>query len=166
MPRIALYPGSFDPVTNGHLDVVHHAVALCDRLIVTIGIHPGKAPLFATEERLLMVREVFEPIAAKAGCTFDCTTHDNLTVTAARQHGATIMIRGLRDGTDLDYEMQIAGMNEAMAPEVHTVFVPASAPVRPITATLVRQIALMGGDVSPFVPPQVAARLKTKLARP
>ncbi len=152
MPRIALYPGSFDPVTNGHLDVVRHAVVLCDRLIVAIGVHPGKKPLFSTEERLEMVRSVFEPVAAKAGCAFDCTTYDDLTITAAQKAGATIMIRGLRDGTDLDYEMQIAGMNETMAPGVHTVFVPASPGVRPITATLVRQIAGMGGDVSAFVP--------------
>ncbi|MGZ3283346.1 MAG: pantetheine-phosphate adenylyltransferase [Xanthobacteraceae bacterium] len=162
MARIALYPGSFDPVTNGHLDVFSHAVGLCDRLIVAIGVHPGKKPLFTVEERFKMVREVFGPIAAKAGCAFDCTTYDNLTVTAARDAGATIMIRGLRDGTDLDYEMQIAGMNETMAPEVQTVFVPASVAARPITATLVRQIAGMGGDVSAFVPPAVAASLKTK----
>jgi pantetheine-phosphate adenylyltransferase len=162
MPRIALYPGSFDPVTNGHLDVVRHAVDLCDRLVVAIGVHPGKQPLFSTQERLDMVRAVFEPVASKAGCAFDCTTYDNLTVTAAQQHGATIMVRGLRDGTDLDYEMQIAGMNETMAPEVHTVFVPASVSDRPITATLVRQIAAMGGDVSAFVPPAVVASLKTK----
>ena len=164
MPRIALYPGSFDPVTNGHLDVVHHGVGLCDRLIVAIGVHPGKKPLFSVEERLAMVQAVFAPIAGKAGCGFDCTTYDGLTVAAARQHGATIMLRGLRDGTDLDYEMQIAGMNETMAPVVHTVFVPASVAVRPITATLVRQIAAMGGDVSAFVPPSVVASLKTKFA--
>ena len=164
MPRIALYPGSFDPVTNGHLDVVRHAVGLCDRLIVAIGVHPGKKPLFSLEERFTMVREVFEPIAAKAGCAFDCTTYDKLTVTAAQQNGAGIMIRGLRDGTDFDYEMQIAGMNETMAPDVQTVFIPASVAVRPITATLVRQIAAMGGDVSAFVPPQVAASLKAKFA--
>jgi pantetheine-phosphate adenylyltransferase len=153
MPRIALYPGSFDPVTNGHLDVVKHAVGLCDRLIVAIGVHPGKKPLYSTEERLDMVRAVFGPVAAKAGCAFDATT------------GATIMIRGLRDGTDLDYEMQLNGMNETMAPEVQTVFVPASVAVRPITATLVRQIAAMGGDVSAFVPLSVVASLKTKFAR-
>jgi pantetheine-phosphate adenylyltransferase len=164
MPRIALYPGSFDPVTNGHLDVVRHAVSLCDRLIVAIGVHPGKKPLFSVEERLDMARTVFGPIAAGAGCGFDCTTYDNLTVAAARQNGATVVIRGLRDGTDLDYEMQMAGMNETMAPEVHTAFVPASPTVRPITATLVRQIAAMGGDVSAFVPPTVAASLKTKFA--
>jgi pantetheine-phosphate adenylyltransferase len=162
MPRIALYPGSFDPVTNGHLDVVRHAVMLCDRLIVAIGLNSTKKPLFSTDERLDMVRAVFAPVAASTGCAFDCTTYDNLTVTAAQKHGATIMIRGLRDGTDLDFEMQIAGMNETMAPDVHTVFVPASPAVRPITATLVRQIAGMGGDVSPFVPPSVAASFKTK----
>jgi pantetheine-phosphate adenylyltransferase len=164
MPRIALYPGSFDPVTNGHLDVVRHAVGLCDRLVVAIGVHPGKKPLFSTEERLDMVEAIFAPIASAAGCAFDCTTYDNLTVAAARKNGATIMIRGLRDGTDLDYEMQLAGMNQAMAPEVQTVFVPASPGVRPITATLVRQIAAMGGDVSAFVPEAVAASLKTKFA--
>ena len=165
MPRIALYPGSFDPVTNGHLDVVRHAVTLCDKLIVSIGVAPGKKPLFSTEERLEMVKAIFEPVAKSAGCAFDCSTHDNLTVTAAQKAGATIMIRGLRDGTDLDYEMQMAGMNEAMAPRIHTVFLPASPGVRPITATLVRQIAGMGGDVSAFVPPKVAARLKRKFAK-
>ena len=164
MPRIALYPGSFDPVTHGHLDVVKHAVGLCDRLIVAIGVHASKKPLFSTEERLQIARGVFAPIAAAAGCAFDCTTYDNLTVTAAQKAGATIMIRGLRDGTDLDYEMQISGMNETMAPDVHTVFIPASVAVRPITATLVRQIAQMGGDVSAFVPQLVAAHLKAKFA--
>jgi pantetheine-phosphate adenylyltransferase len=164
MPRIALYPGSFDPVTNGHLDVVRHAVGLCDRLVVAIGVHPGKKPLFSTEERLDMVEAIFAPVASAAGCAFDCTTYDNLTVASARKNGAAIMIRGLRDGTDLDYEMQLAGMNQAMAPEVQTVFVPASPGVRPITATLVRQIAAMGGDVSAFVPEAVAASLKNKFA--
>jgi pantetheine-phosphate adenylyltransferase len=164
MPRIALYPGSFDPVTNGHLDVVRHAVGLCDRLVVAIGVHPGKKPLFSVQERLEMVEAIFAPVASAAGCAFDCTTYDNLTVVAAQKNGATIMIRGLRDGTDLDYEMQLAGMNQAMAPEVQTVFVPASPCVRPITATLVRQIAAMGGDVSAFVPEAVAASLKTKFA--
>ena len=164
MPRIALYPGSFDPVTNGHLDVVRHAVGLCDRLVVAIGVHPGKKPLFSVEERLEMLQEVFGPVAAKAGCAFDCITFDDLAVTAAQRVGATILIRGLRDGPDLDYEMQMAGMNETMAPDVHTVFVPASPTVRPITATLVRQIAGMGGDVSNFVPKAVAKRLKTKFA--
>jgi len=164
MSRIALYPGSFHPVTNGHTDVVRQAVHLCDRLIVAIGVHSGKTPLFSADERLKMVRDVFAPIAAKAGCAFDATTYDNLTVTAAHKNGATIMIRGLRDGTDLDYEMQLAGMNETMAADVYTVFVPASVLVRPITATLVRQIAGMGGNFAPFVPASVAAHLRAKFA--
>jgi pantetheine-phosphate adenylyltransferase len=165
MPRIALYPGSFDPVTNGHLDVVRQAVGLCDRLVVAIGVHPGKAPLFSSDERLAMIGEVFEPVAKSAKCEFEAVTYDDLAVAAAKRAKATIFIRGLRDGTDLDYEMQLAGMNETMAPEVRTVFLPASPTVRPITATLVRQIASMGGDVSNFVPKAVAKRLKGKFSR-
>jgi pantetheine-phosphate adenylyltransferase len=165
MSRIGYYPGSFDPVTNGHLDVVRQAVGLCDRLIVAIGINPGKKPLFSVEERLAMINDVFGPVGAKAGCAIEATTYDNLTVTAAQRAGATIMIRGLRDGTDLDYEMQISGMNQTMAPDVQTVFLPASPGVRPITATLVRQIAAMGGNVAPFVPASVAKGLKAKFAK-
>ena len=164
MPRIALYAGSFDPVTNGHLDVVSQAFGLCDRLVVAIGVHPGKTPLFPVDERLAMVREVFEPVAKSARCELECTTFDDLTVTAAKRANATILIRGLRDGTDLDYEMQIAGMNGTMAPQIRTVFLPASPAVRPITATLVRQIASMGGDVSQFVPASIVDRLKAKFA--
>jgi pantetheine-phosphate adenylyltransferase len=165
MPRIALYPGSFDPITNGHLDVVRHAVMLCDRLVVAIGVSPVRTPLFTTEERFALMREAFEPIAKQAGCVLDAMTYDNLTVAAAREVGATLMIRGLRDSTDLNLEMQLAGLNEAMAPEVHTIFVPASPATRPISATIVRQIASMGGDVSTFVPPVVAAGLKAKFGR-
>lgn len=164
MPRIAFYPGSFDPITNGHLDVVRNSVSLCDRLVVAVGVHPGKKPLFSTEERLKMLHDVCGPVAAQAGCTLEAVTYDDLAVSAARKHGATIMIRGLRDGTDLDYEMQLAGMNGAMAPDVQTVFLPASPVVRPITGTLVRQIAAMGGDISAFVPPLVASQLKAKFA--
>jgi len=162
MPRIAFYPGSFDPITNGHLDVVRHAVPLCDKLVVAIGVHPGKKPLFSTEERLKMLLDVCGPVAAQAGCALEATTFDDLSVTAARKAGATIMIRGLRDGTDLDYEMQMAGMNGAMAPAIQTVFVAASPKVRHIAANLVRQIALMGGDASTFVSPAVSQRLKAK----
>ena len=164
MRRIALYAGSFDPVTNGHLDVVRQAAALADRLVIAIGIHPSKAPLFSTEERLAMLEETCGPLVRAAGGELVCTTFGDLVVTAAVREGATLLIRGLRDGTDLDYEMQMAGMNGAMAPDVQTIFLPASPLVRPITATLVRQIALMGGDVSAFVPPAVATRLKAKLA--
>jgi pantetheine-phosphate adenylyltransferase len=162
MPRIAFYAGSFDPVTNGHIDVVRHAARLVDRLILAIGIHPGKAPLFSADERLGMLNETCGPVAKAEGCEIASKTFSGLVVEAARREGATLLIRGLRDGTDLDYEMQMAGMNEAMAPDIGTVFLPASPLVRPITATLVRQIAGMGGNVSAFVPPIVAARLKAK----
>ena len=164
MPRIALYAGSFDPVTNGHLDVVRQAVGLCDRLVLAIGLNPGKTPLFPVEERLAMLTETCGPVAKAAGVELACVTFDDLVVSLAQREKATILIRGLRDGTDFDYEMQMAGMNAAMAPGVQTVFLPASPAVRPITATLVRQIAKMGGDITPFVPVQVAARLKTKFA--
>jgi pantetheine-phosphate adenylyltransferase len=162
MPRVALYAGSFDPVTNGHIDVVRQAVRLADRLVLAIGVHPGKAPLFSAEERLAMLQETCAPLAKQAGCELACVTFDDLVVTAAQRAGAAMLIRGLRDGTDLDYEMQMAGMNGAMAPQIQTVFLPASPAVRPITATLVRQIAGMGGDVSSFVPASVAARLKSR----
>ncbi len=165
MPRIALYAGSFDPVTNGHIDVVRHAARLADRLVLAIGTHPGKAPLFSAEERLAMLEETCGPIAREAKCELACITFADLVVATARKNGATLLIRGLRDGTDLDYEMQMAGMNEAMAPDIQTIFLPASPMVRPITATLVRQIAGMGGDVSSFVPAAVAARLKKKFAK-
>ncbi|HZN28231.1 MAG TPA: pantetheine-phosphate adenylyltransferase [Xanthobacteraceae bacterium] len=164
MPRTALFPGSFDPVTIGHLDLVRQACRLADRLVLAIGTHPGKAPLFGTEERLAMLEETCGPVARQGGCELRCITFADLVVATARREGATLLIRGLRSATDFDYEMEMAGMNGTMAPEVQTVFLPASPLVRPITATLVRQIASMGGDVSQFVPPSVAARLKAKFA--
>jgi pantetheine-phosphate adenylyltransferase len=165
MVRIALYAGSFDPVTNGHLDVVRQAARLADRLVLAIGVHPGKAPLFSADERLAMLQETCAGVAREAKCELACVTFSGLVVDAARKAGATILIRGLRDATDFDYEMQMAGMNATIAPAVQTVFLPASPAARPITATLVRQIAGMGGDVSAFVPAPVAARLKKKFAK-
>jgi len=162
--RTALYAGSFDPVTNGHLDVMRQAMRLADRLVCAIGIHPGKTPLFSVEERAAMLEEVAAPLAKEAGCAFAVATFADLVVTAAQREGAGLLIRGLRDGTDFDYEMQMAGMNGTMAPEVQTVFLPASPGVRPITATLVRQIAGMKGDVGPFVPAPVAARLRKRFS--
>lgn len=165
MPRTALFPGSFDPVTNGHLDLVRQAARLADRLVLAIGTHPGKAPLFDAADRVAMLKETAEPLARAAGCSLSCITFADLVVAAAQREGATLLIRGLRSASDFDYEMEMAGMNAAMAGDLQTVFLPASPAVRPITATLVRQIASMGGDVSPFVPAPVAARLKAKFAR-
>ena len=163
--RRAVCPGSFDPVTNGHLDVIRQACRLVQHLVIAIGVHPGKAPMFTAGERAELLRVTCTPLAEAEDARLEIVAFDDLAVTAARRHGATLFIRGLRDGTDLDYEMQLAGMNGAMAPEVQTVFLPASTGVRPITATLVRQIAAMGGDVSPFVPALVAERLSTRFSR-
>jgi pantetheine-phosphate adenylyltransferase len=164
MPRIAIYPGSFDPVTNGHLDIVARACRLVDRLVVAIGTHAGKTPLFSTEERSAMLTETCRPLAERCGTAFEVGTFDGLVVDAARRFEATLLVRGLRDGTDFDYEMQMAGMNAELDAGLQTVFLPAAPSVRPINATLVRQIAAMGGDVSPFVPDVVVGRLAARFA--
>ncbi|GLR52005.1 pantetheine-phosphate adenylyltransferase [Shinella yambaruensis] len=158
----AFYPGSFDPITNGHIDVLVQALDVAPKVIVAIGIHPGKTPLFSFEERADLIRQsIVEALPARAG-DVSVVSFSNLVVDAAREHGARLLIRGLRDGTDLDYEMQMAGMNRQMAPDVQTVFLPAGVASRPITATLVRQIAAMGGDVSAFVPAPVFTALKAR----
>ena len=162
MTHTGFFSGSFDPMTNGHLDVIDHAAWLCDRLVVGVGSNPNKVGLFTVEERLALIREAAAPILKKAHCRLEVVSFSGLAIEAARKAGATLIFRGLRDSTDFNYEMQMAGMNGAMAPELRTVFLPASSPVRPITATLVRQIAAMGGDASPFAPPNVVAALKAK----
>ncbi|AYD01155.1 pantetheine-phosphate adenylyltransferase [Neorhizobium sp. NCHU2750] len=161
----AFYPGSFDPMTNGHLDVLVQALDVADHVIVAIGVHPGKTPLFSFEERADLIRASLEQVLPEKAARIDVVSFDRLVVDAARANGARLLIRGLRDGTDLDYEMQMAGMNRQMAPDVQTVFLPAGTASRPITATLVRQIAAMGGDVAAFVPGPVLAALKTRFDR-
>jgi pantetheine-phosphate adenylyltransferase len=162
MTRIGFYSGSFDPVTLGHLDVIARAARLVDRLIVGIGIHPGKTPLFTVDDKRRLIEAEAKRLALPAQLAV--VMFAGLTVDAARAHGATAIFRGLRDGTDLDYEMQMAGMNGAMAGDIDTVFLPASPGVRHLTASLVRQIAAMGGDVRPFVSPAVAVELAAKVA--
>lgn len=160
MTRIAYYPGSFDPMTNGHLDVLKQAVALADQIIIAIGVHPGKVPMFSFEERAELIKQATSHMNAN----ISVQSFDNLVVDAAADAGASILVRGVRDGTDLDYEMQMSGMNAAMRPEITTVLLPAAPQTRHITATLVRQIAKMSGDVSPFVPDAVNKALKSKFA--
>ncbi len=160
--KIALYPGSFDPLTNGHVDVLRVALAIADRVVVAIGIHPGKKPLFSFQERADMI-SAFEGVCMwQDAHRISVISFDGLAVDAARAAGATCLLRGLRDGADFDYEMQMAGMNGEMAPDIPTIFIPARPQTRHITATLVRQIALMGGDISPFVPQRVADAMKSK----
>jgi pantetheine-phosphate adenylyltransferase len=158
--RIAIYAGSFDPMTNGHVDVLSAALGMADHVIAAIGIHPGKTPVFSFEQRSLLIRAAMPNVDDR----LSVISFDGLVVEAAAKAGATMIIRGIRDGTDLDYEMQMAGMNAAMAPDIQTVFIPAKPEARFITATLVRQIASMGGDVSSFVPEAVATSLKSKFS--
>jgi pantetheine-phosphate adenylyltransferase len=162
--RTGLYPGSFDPVTFGHVDIVRRAGTLVDRLVIAIGTHHDKHPLFSAGERVALAKEVLQPVADAIGLVLLVTTYDNLTVSAAKTNGASVIIRGLRDAGDFDYEMQMAGMNATLVPEVETVFLASSPGTRHIAASLVRQIAEMGGDVASFVPPVVAAALKKKFA--
>ena len=162
--RVGLYPGSFDPVTYGHVDIVRRAAHLVDKLVIAVGTHHDKHPLFTAEERVKLTSEVLNPVAKEIGLKLEVTTYGNLTVAAAKDARATIVIRGLRDAGDFDYEMQMAGMNQVLAPEIETVFLASSPEARHIAASLVRQIAAMGGDVSSFVPKVVAAALKKKFA--
>ena len=165
MKRIGFTSGSFDPVTLGHMDVIARAARMVDTLVIGIGVHPGKTPLFSPQEKIAMLEAETAGVAKETGCRIEIVTFDNLTVDAAKAAGATTIFRGLRDGTDFDYEMQMAGMNGAMAPGIDTVFLPASPAVRHITGTLVRQIGMMGGNVSEFVSAGVARRLKAKAAK-
>jgi pantetheine-phosphate adenylyltransferase len=165
MKRIGFTSGSFDPVTSGHMDVIARAARMVDSLVIGIGVHPGKTPLFSPQEKIEMLKAETAAVGKETGCRIEIVTFDNLTVDAAKAAGATTIFRGLRDATDFDYEMQMAGMNGAMAPGIDTVFLPASPAVRHITGTLVRQIAMMGGNVSEFVSPGVARRLKAKAAK-
>ena len=133
--RIAIYAGSFDPLTNGHLDVLKGSLVVADTVYVAIGIHPGKKPLFSFEERMDLIKRATAEAFGDDAARIQVVAFEGLVIDAARKHGASILIRGLRDGTDLDYEMQMAGMNGAMAPDLQTVFLPANPAVRTITAT-------------------------------
>lgn len=164
MKATLFFSGSFDPMTNGHLDIVRQSLKIADHMIIGVGVHSSKKGLFSFDERVSLIEKSLEDEDIKAH-SYHITSFDNLVVEAARHHGAQAIVRGLRDGTDLDYEMQMAGMNGAMAPDIPTIFLPASPDTRMITATLVRQIALMGGDISPFVPEAVSLAFQERRAK-
>lgn len=162
MTTIGFYSGSFDPVTRGHTDIIARALSFVDELVIGVGVHHGKVSMFSADERIDMLQAETRALTQDRGRPIRVVTFDNLVVDAARSAGASVIIRGLRDGTDFDYEAQMSGMNGAMAPDVETVFLAASPGVSHIAASLVRQIARMGGDIGTFVSADVAQRLKAK----
>ena len=156
--RTGFYSGSFDPITNGHLDVLRASLFVFDQVVVGVGVHAGKKGMFSFDERLTLINASLKA-AGLDEKRVQIVTFDNLVIDAAAKAGAHVIIRGLRDTTDFAYEMQMAGLNGQMAPDLPTIFLPASPDTRPISATLVRQIAMMGGDVTSFVPAPVADAL-------
>lgn len=160
--RVGLYPGTFDPITLGHTDIVRRAARLVDRLVIAVAINRDKGPMFALEERLEMVREETLELGRAVGCRIDVVPFENLLTQLADEVGAGIVIRGLRGVVDFEYEYQMVGMNTRLNPAVETVFLTAGHEYQFIASRLVREIARMGGEVGDFVPPGVARRLKTR----
>jgi pantetheine-phosphate adenylyltransferase len=159
MKRIGLYPGTFDPVTLGHLDIVKRAVKLVDHLVIGVATGTGKAPLFSLEERVEMWRHEAAAFAAD-GATIDVQSYSNtLQVDFARQLGAAVIIRGLRAVSDFEYEFQMVAMNQRLNPEIETVFLMADPRHQAISSRLVKEIALLGGEVRAFTPPAIAEAL-------
>ena len=157
MSKLAVYAGSFDPVTLGHLDLIERAARLFDSVIVAIGAHPTKSPLFSFDERLLLLEEVVRPITNAKVEKFD-----GLLIQYCKRVGARVIVRGLRAATDFEYELQIAHANADMHPAVDTVFLPTRANYGFISASLVREIASHGGDVGHYAPPNVCDALREK----
>ncbi len=162
--RIGIYPGTFDPMTNGHIDIIRRALTLVDHLVVAIGINVSKTPMLTFEERAALIEAEAGPVAKKLGSKISTASFSGLVVDAADAHGANVIIRGLRGAVDYEYEVQMVGMNRVMNPQVETVFLTASPETQFISSTLVRQIAGMGGDISPFVPKRVEKKVLARLA--
>ncbi len=160
--RTGFYPGSFDPVTFGHLDIIARAARVVDKLVLGVGNHAAKKCLLPAAERITLLQATTKPIAEHSGVKLDFVIFDGLAVDAAHKARANVIIRGLRDATDFDYEVQMGQMNAAMAPEVETIFLAASAATRMIASSLVKQIAAMGGDTSMFLPPESLAAISKK----
>lgn len=162
--RIGLYPGTFDPITNGHMDVIHRAARLLDKLIVGVAVNAGKGPLFTLEERLSMVREEIAALP-EVGDRIEVVGFESLLVHFARDRKATVIIRGLRAVSDFDYEFQMSSMNAKLAPDIETVCLMASDKHQFIASRLVKEIALLDGDVSQFVSTRVRNHLAEKVAQ-
>jgi pantetheine-phosphate adenylyltransferase len=162
--RIGLYPGTFDPVTLGHTDIIKRAALLVDRLVIGVAINRDKGPLFSLEERVAMVRAESDEISAQTGCEMVVHPFENLLIDCARDVGASVIVRGLRAVADFEYEFQMVGMNRALDSSVETVFLMADARRQAIASKLVKEIARLGGDVSKFVPPAVDAALRARYA--
>jgi pantetheine-phosphate adenylyltransferase len=166
MARTGFYPGSFDPVTYGHLDVIARAARLVDKLVLGVGVHHGKQALLDAATRIRLLETVTRPIAEHTGLKLQVATFDDLAVNAARRHHAGLIVRGLRDAMDFDYEVQMGQMNAAMAPDIETVFLAASPATRMIASSLVKQIARMGGDITLFIPREAQEAVAAALAKP
>ena len=162
---IGLYPGTFDPVTLGHVDLVQRAVKLVDELVIGVAINRDKGPLFSLEERVAMVEQEMAAISKGAGVPIRVVPFEILLMKFAEELKANIIIRGLRAVSDFEYEYQMVGMNQALNDEIETVFLMADARYQSIASRLVKEIARLGGDVSSFVPAKVAASLKTKFSK-
>jgi pantetheine-phosphate adenylyltransferase len=163
--RTAVYPGTFDPVTNGHLDIIERATRLCSHLVVGVAINIGKGPLFPFEERVELVQAETEAIAERTGTRIEVVPFEGLLIAFARAMGARMIVRGLRAVSDFDYEFQMAGMNHRLDPEIETVFLMASETHQFISSRFVKEIARLGGDVSSFVPALTLTRTLSRVHR-
>jgi pantetheine-phosphate adenylyltransferase len=162
--RIGLYPGTFDPVTLGHLDIIKRAVKLVDRLVIGIANNPSKTQAFSIAERVEMMRRETAPLAGDGRAAISVETFDTLLIHFARDVGASVIIRGLRAVSDFEYEFQMVGMNQRLDPEIETVFLMADPRHQAIASRLVKEIAAFGGDITAFTPPLVAKALKKRYA--
>lgn len=163
--RIGLYPGTFDPITLGHIDIIQRAMQLVDRLVIGVAINRDKSPLFRLEDRVAMVEAECAAIIAKTGGEIVVHPFENLLIDCARDVGASVIVRGLRAVADFEYEFQMVGMNRALDSSIETVFLMADARRQAIASKLVKEIARLGGDVSKFVTPPVEAALKTRYSK-
>ncbi len=163
--RVGLYPGTFDPITLGHVDIIRRACQLVDRLVIGVAINRDKGPLFSLEDRVAMVEAECAKLSEKNGTEIVAHPFENLLIDCARDVGAEVIIRGLRAVADFEYEFQMVGMNRKLDPDIVTVFLMAEADRQAIASKLVKEIARLGGDVSHFVPPAVRDALKTKFPR-